>query len=179
MKFPIKIRPYVEVTDRDFVAGTWSDALWKVQPFRYMRHRDFKAIGARIINRLMSKSTILVAVHPEGDPIMGAICFERDTLITGSRLIVHFMYVPLVNRQGRVATRLLEAAGAKVGQDEITTTAWWPAIGYYLEKWRLKCLPFFLWGSDERGNESRPAVGNARHGRADRPGPQVGPGVRG
>lgn len=98
----IQIRA-VRPEDLNLVRGTWLHSFGASGRARQMG-REYRRVWSQVIDRLCTKSKILVAHPPESpDLIVGWICFEPG--------IVHYAYVKSAFQRFGVARALLEASG--------------------------------------------------------------------
>lgn len=125
---PIRIRPARD-TDMAFVFQTWLKDFKSGPLARSMDPRIYNHEQARVIQRLVKESPLVIACdEEEEDTILGWGCGElwRDAMqddLTGepiepsvSGAVVHYLYVSMNFRRRAIAARLLEHL---VGEDAI------------------------------------------------------------
>lgn len=138
-------RRTMEDQDTGLIYGTWLRSLRPHPPWREMRHADFKRHQERVIDRCLNRGETLLAVHPDGEPKFGWVCYEWRPNGDGSEFVLHYIYVRSCYRQHNIASALLQFAGAALGKRPIIATHWTKALSYQRERWNIVYDPFLAW----------------------------------
>ena len=121
-----RIRP-ADVGDVAFVCATWKNSHWRESPWASrLRWAVYAPQHERVIRRLLSRSSVLVACDPTDEAeILGDLVFEPSVPA------VHFAYVKPAFRRAGVATALVKASGLPEGLAGVrithATRAWFSA----------------------------------------------------
>lgn len=122
------IREMVE-TDRDLVFGTYLKHAFNCFAFRNMKQAAFANYGARLLEKLLKRSTVFVAESRVDGALLGyAICERPFSNI--EHVVLHFVYVKDRYRQNRLCAKLIEVVkGIDPAKSTLFTThmnpTWW------------------------------------------------------
>jgi len=133
-----------EDEDEGFVYRHWIDSLRPQPPYRHMRYGEFSRQQRKVIEELLDRPHVEVMLAVEqkcGEPKFGFICYEWR----GPILILHYIYLRDLYRRKRIATRLLQFAGARLGKTPIVASTWTKQISYYEDRWNIQFNYFLAW----------------------------------
>lgn len=127
-----RIRPAV-VGDVAFCSATWKQSFWRESPWaKRVRWGVFAPHHSQIIQRLLERSSVLVACDPEREEeILGYIAFELPPKI------LHWSYVKPSFRRAGVFSALLAATGLPgdlAGCAVTHCTRAWFSAGAFVDK---------------------------------------------
>ena len=97
----IQMRDFQRITDEAFVIDSWMRSFYTNSPFTiYLPRKEFQVKHLPIINRLIGKSTIRLAVEGMSpDIIVGYIVYEPE--------VMHYVYVKEAFRGFGIGRRLI------------------------------------------------------------------------
>lgn len=99
--------------DESFIYNSWLKSFRDSDSVKHITNTVFYKRHHALIEKLMTKSSVLLAVNPE-DPsqIMGYVCFD----VIDDVLLLHYVYVKQTYRSLNVATSLLKAVNPNFGK---------------------------------------------------------------
>jgi hypothetical protein len=110
----IKLRPPLN-DDVQFIVCSWLKSNRNSDLTNYVNNEDYYKNHPKIIEDLINRSLITMAVDPEDDNhIYGYVVHEN----TGSKFIIHYIYVKYTYRNFGIAKKMLTAINPNFGSSE-------------------------------------------------------------
>lgn len=129
---PMKLRAMVH-EDRHLILSAWIHSFYRSSstPMQFISHNTFTVLYGPVLDKILSRSQVLVAVAPE-DPslIIGWVCFEKDAGV------VHYVWCRDPYRRQGVASEMLRCLDVKAYSHE--THVWRKYVLHRYPDWRYK-----------------------------------------